>query len=169
MSNRAPVVVMAAVCFLAAPSAFGEPGASVIVTDPEGDAETKDAEDYLDIVEAEVRDDGDAYTFILEVAGDLPDDPIASSDNSRLKRISWHWGVETDPSSDPEGYPLPGNNWLPYEYMVGAQLRSPSPHGSPQRLRLSGGDPAARVEAERVKSAGSGGRGTVRSNPRLGG
>jgi hypothetical protein len=118
MPDRACAAAAALTFVLVAPAAFGDVGDRVTILDPVGDTAEQDAAAYLDLVQLEVVDDGDGYSFICAVAGEVPEDPVGDLHSERIKFISWHWGVETDPASDPAGYPVAGSHSLPYEYMV---------------------------------------------------
>ena len=89
------------------------------VTDPQGDAfytNGNEAPAFLDILAASFTI-SDTLTFTVEVAGSLdalPDPPGSGGE------FFWHFGLDTDPSTDPPGFPEPPGVAAPPEFTVDA-------------------------------------------------
>jgi hypothetical protein len=92
---------------------FGQPalagGLRCTVTDPEGDAFwwftlALPAHPYQDIVQVQVREAGNVFTFKMDVAGAVPDTPTFLVDGAKF--MTWMWLVDLDPWTTPSGYPL---------------------------------------------------------------
>jgi hypothetical protein len=79
-----------------------------VATDPVGDAVYK-APGYMDIAGAQLAHLGGTYEFQMSVAQPIPATPPLPSPGT--KQISWHWGLDTDPTTFPQGAPFaPGNS-----------------------------------------------------------
>jgi hypothetical protein len=84
---------------------------TIIVADPVGDASHK-APGYMDIVGAQLTDSGGMLHFQMTVAEPIPASPVLPP--PATKQISWHWLIDTDPTTSPAGSPLPpGENGAP--------------------------------------------------------
>jgi hypothetical protein len=82
-----------------------------IVTDPVGDALHK-APGYMDIVGAQLTDSSGTFQFEMTVAEPIPASPALPP--PATKQISWHWLIDTDPTTAPAGSPLaPGHTGRP--------------------------------------------------------
>ena len=92
---------------------------TVTVTDPQGDAfysNGHEAPAFLDILIASITI-SDTLTFTVDVAGSLdalPNPPGSGGE------FFWHFGLNTDPSTDPPGFPEPPGVAAPPEFTVDA-------------------------------------------------
>lgn len=82
------------------------------VSDPAGDALFK-APGFMDIVAAELSDDGANYVFRMNVAGTIPDAPRVPPPAHASMR--WAFSIDSDPTTFPKGTPLPSNQPGPAE------------------------------------------------------
>jgi hypothetical protein len=93
---------------------------TVMVIDPEGDAfysNGHEAPAFLDILAASFTI-SDTLTFTIDVAGSLdalPNPPGAGG------VFVWHFGLDTDISTDPPGFPLPPGQTGPIEFLADAR------------------------------------------------
>lgn len=85
---------------LSVPAAAANPS---VVTDPVGDALYR-APGYMDIVSAQVEHAGAGYVFQMSVAESIPAAPLLPPPGTYA--ISWHWPLDTDPTTFPAGSPL---------------------------------------------------------------
>ena len=88
---------------------------SVEVTDSAGDVKNK-PEPWQDLVGIGVGREGDTFTFSMEVAAALPEDPPAASGG--LGWFLWNWGIDVDPDLAPEGWPFPKSHPGPQDFLV---------------------------------------------------
>src|SRR5439155_468408 len=114
--------------------AFDAASLTSVVTDPLGDASlnTKsnvgpgaDAKvpNYLDVVRAEVTKRGKIFVLTMDVGGVVPSNP-GSLGGTQV----WIWGLDTDPTTFPQGEPFSGGQSAPWEFFVdvewdGAQFK----------------------------------------------
>ena len=121
-------------------------------TDPIGDASlnTKsnvgpgaDAKvpEYLDIVRAEISKSGQTFALTMNVAGSVPAVPADASGG--LGTQSWLWGLDTDPTTAPQGGFLPPGQPHPAEFFIAVTWDGTlfSAALFDRRPALSGGDP----------------------------
>ena len=108
LTRALPGALMALV--LAAPAS-----AAGAVSDPAGDALFK-APGFMDIVAAEVSNDGETYVFRMTVAGTIPEDPGLPA--PAHASIRWAFPIDSDPTTFPKGAPLPRNQPGPAELVV---------------------------------------------------
>ena len=73
------------------------------VTDPAGDTRYK-APGYMDIVRVEVSRQGHTIQVMTILAEPIPAAPALPPPGN--DRIAWAWGFDTDPTTDPKGYPF---------------------------------------------------------------
>jgi len=124
MRSRSLVSALAALTVLFVSVAFGDTPQSVLLTSPAGNTEVKDAPAYQDIIEAEVTRVGDGggdtyYVFREGMAGPLTADSSLPSNPGGIKEVLWDWGIDTDGTTFPTGYPFSGKgNTRPYEFMI---------------------------------------------------
>jgi len=74
-------------------------------TDPAGDTLIKDAPGYMDMVSIQLAERGGMFEFQMSVAAPVPAAPPLPP--PATKGISWNWGLDTNPTTFPAGYPLP--------------------------------------------------------------
>jgi hypothetical protein len=86
-----------------------------VVTDPVGDALYK-APGYMDIVSAQLADLGGTFEFKMSVAKPIPATPPLPAPGT--KQISWHWVLDTDPTTFPAGAPLAPGTSGPAELII---------------------------------------------------
>jgi hypothetical protein len=86
-----------------------------IVTDPAGDA-VFDAPGFMDIVRAEVAKQGGTFEFRTIHAEPIPDLPPLLPPSH--DRISWVWGLDTDLTTFPKGYPLANGTSIQAEFVL---------------------------------------------------
>ena len=114
-SIAAVVALATGVVVLAAVAAGTGPTQSAEVTDPAGDTLRKDAEPWQDIVRGRIVREGGTFTFSMEMAAPLPAEPPVPGGGGWY---IWDWGLEVDPELAPQGFPLPGNQAAPHEFLV---------------------------------------------------
>jgi hypothetical protein len=110
------------------------------VTDPQGDAYYSNghqAQAFLDILAASFTMT-DTLTFTVDVAGSLdglPNPPGAGG------VFDWHFGLNTDNSTNPPGFPLPPGQPGPIEFFADAQWDGTAFSGifGDRRPELTGG------------------------------
>jgi hypothetical protein len=97
---------------------------SIIVTGPVGDTLVKKAAAYQDVVEAQIIEvfpsDEEPY-FVLRqtLAAPVPLLPPLLAFPSGTKHMLWVWGISSDETTSPVGFPFTGIGQAnPYEYMV---------------------------------------------------
>src|SRR6516165_4109796 len=92
---------------------------TVTVTDPQGDAfysNGHEAPAFLDILAASFTI-SDTLTFTVDVAGSLDALPNPPGSGGVF---AWHFPLNTNPSTDPPGFPLPPGQTAPAEFGVDA-------------------------------------------------
>jgi len=95
-------------------------GKTSLVFDPVGDATNK-AQDYQDIVRAEITKVGRNFVLVMELAAPLPDNPPVPAGSDLLL---WEIVLDTDPSTSPLGYPFPKDP-ATFEFVVEHRVYRP--------------------------------------------
>jgi hypothetical protein len=121
------------------------------VIDPAGDASLnlknyvgpgadEKVPDYLDIVRAEVSKSGRTFVFTMNVADVVPANPAAASGDLGIE--AWLWGLDTDPTTSPEGGFWPPSQVHPFEFYVDVEWDGMQFSGSIYDFRplLTGGE-----------------------------
>lgn len=95
--------------------------------DPEGDAfwqglpalsgaDAIEVPPYRDIIRVEARRSGTTFTFLMDMAGEVPAAPTMIL--PVVKEMTWFWRLDTDPTTAPAGYPTAPGDPVPHEFMV---------------------------------------------------
>ena len=101
-------------------------GLTSVVADPVGDAHwnlnsgpgsAKKVPAYLDIARAEVAKQGKTFVFTMDVADIVPSNPTEAAGGAEAAQV-WIWGLDTDPTTFPEGGTFPPNSSNLYEFFV---------------------------------------------------
>ncbi len=96
-----------------ASSAGASSGISTII-DPVGDTNPQ-AASYQDVTLGSLSKRGTSFQFVQQVAGPVPAAPQLPSS---VVLMSWCWGMDTNPATDPKGYPLAPGTANPLEYLA---------------------------------------------------
>ena len=96
-----------------APSVIGAPQQVVTVTDQTGDLAFS-LPGFMDITRADVIGTGRSLTFRTTLAQPIPTAP--SLPHPCEKHIAWVWGMDTDPTTYPVGFPAPPSGAIPVEF-----------------------------------------------------
>ena len=101
---RVAIGVLATVMILSGglPASAGD--LTSTVTDPAGDAPFR-APGFLDLLSASVSKSGQTFSFRMSMAAPIPAVPPRTPPGT--SQVAWTWTLDTDPSTRPEGYPLP--------------------------------------------------------------
>jgi hypothetical protein len=87
--------------------------ATAVVTDPAGDALYK-APGFMDILRAELTEEGGTFYFRMTVAAPIPNNPrLPKPANASIR---WAFPIDSDPATFPEGDPFPSNQAAPTEF-----------------------------------------------------
>jgi hypothetical protein len=86
-----------------------------VVSDPAGDARFK-APGFMDIVRVEVTKRGDTFEFRMNLVEPIPAVPPLPPPSQ--DRISWVWGLDTDPTTFPKGFPGAPGTKLQAEFVL---------------------------------------------------
>jgi hypothetical protein len=108
-------VTVAAVATLGGAAAI-EAAQSAEVIDPAGDVLKNTAEPWQDIVRGRVVREGNTFTFSMEMAVTLPEEPPRAP--GELGWYFWEWGLDTDPELAPEGWPFPKTHGATHDFMI---------------------------------------------------
>jgi hypothetical protein len=100
-----------------------------VVSDPVGDVQNKYPA-YLDLTRATVSLQGQRFQFSVDLAGTVPADPgTDSSLPADLDHWGWEYGLDTDPTTAPVGYPFPDGTANPMEFYLGVDWNSTGSFG----------------------------------------
>lgn len=123
--NRPPalialtVVVMLTACSGSTGSAGASPTPSEVqvslVDDPVGDFLDIEGQPYQDIVKATVTITRRQFLFVMDLAAPVP---LAPKLPPKVLLAFWGWGVDTDPSTFPVGYPFEANGSCPCDFLA---------------------------------------------------
>lgn len=105
--------------FVIAALMVGQPVSGVltqVVTDPAGDTLTPVTPAFQDIVEASVTKSGQTFIFGMRLAGPLPQQPPLPPPG--VAETWWQWGINTDPTTFPAGFPFIPSISGPPEFMA---------------------------------------------------
>ena len=83
------------------------------VSDPTGDATA--GQPYQDIVTAGITTKSGVFTFAMDLAAAIPENPPLPGGSSGA--LNWVWGMDTDPGFV-SGYPLPPGWVQPTEFVI---------------------------------------------------
>ena len=113
--NRIGAVALLTAAAAVAGAAAIEAAQSAEVTDPAGDVKNN-TEPWQDVLRVGLAREGHTFTFSIEVAEALPEDPPEASGG--LGWYLWNWGIDVDPELAPEGWPFPKTHAWPGEFLV---------------------------------------------------
>jgi len=105
-------LIATAILRLAQPSWAASP--TSVVTDPVGDVK-KQVPGYQDVAQASMSQKDHSFVFSMDLAAAIPASPPVNPGTS----LEWDGCFDTDPSTFPQGFPVPPGQPSPCEFYVG--------------------------------------------------